>query len=235
MKFSNIHHFIQLFITISLVQAKNIPIDFLYQNDNNGKRDEMESANKWNLKENDVIFNWKASNPYNSNIHFKKCPSDISDQGYKCCVNECTYMYTDNHGNWSVENGEWCLCVMDSYEYDYDDDYWNDNSQYEISIENINKKDNNNNNYTYNEDEDIKNESNNWIGNINDIMSSWKINNDNHQFSSVIHEKCPSIISDKGYRCCVDNCVSIYTDSNGNWGIENGEWCWCKNDNQNNN
>ncbi|ORX53276.1 Six-hairpin glycosidase [Piromyces finnis] len=39
--------------------------------------------------------------------------------------------------------------------------------------------------------------------------------------------KCSSKITSQGYQCCSDNCEVIYTDADGNWGVENGEWCGC--------
>jgi len=38
---------------------------------------------------------------------------------------------------------------------------------------------------------------------------------------------CSGKILVQGYKCCSDNCEVIYTDDDGNWGVENGEWCGC--------
>ena len=40
---------------------------------------------------------------------------------------------------------------------------------------------------------------------------------------------CSSKITDKGYKCCSDNCVTTYSDEDGNWAIENNKWCGCGN------
>ncbi|OUM61596.1 Non-catalytic module family DOC2 [Piromyces sp. E2] len=38
---------------------------------------------------------------------------------------------------------------------------------------------------------------------------------------------CSSSILNQGYKCCSSSCTVIYTDSDGTWGVENGEWCGC--------
>jgi len=38
------------------------------------------------------------------------CPASITDQGYPCCSTGCTVYYTDNDGDWGVENNQWCGC-----------------------------------------------------------------------------------------------------------------------------
>ena len=40
---------------------------------------------------------------------------------------------------------------------------------------------------------------------------------------------CSSKITSQGYKCCSKNCVVYYTDSDGNWGFENKDWCGCAN------
>ncbi|ORY67897.1 hypothetical protein LY90DRAFT_372955, partial [Neocallimastix californiae] len=31
----------------------------------------------------------------------------------------------------------------------------------------------------------------------------------------------------QGYKCCSANCEVVYTDDDGNWGVENNNWCGC--------
>jgi len=38
------------------------------------------------------------------------CSKKITDQGYECCSASCITTYTDDDGNWSIENGHWCGC-----------------------------------------------------------------------------------------------------------------------------
>jgi len=38
------------------------------------------------------------------------CSARIISQGYKCCSPKCTVEYTDEDGDWGVENGQWCGC-----------------------------------------------------------------------------------------------------------------------------
>jgi hypothetical protein len=39
--------------------------------------------------------------------------------------------------------------------------------------------------------------------------------------------KCSAAITAQGYKCCSANCVVEYTDADGDWGVENGQWCGC--------
>jgi len=42
-------------------------------------------------------------------------------------------------------------------------------------------------------------------------------------------KRCSAKIAGQGYRCCSANCVTVYTDSDGDWGYENNFWCGCAN------
>jgi hypothetical protein len=39
-----------------------------------------------------------------------KCSAAITAQGYKCCSNNCEVVYSDDDGDWGVENNQWCGC-----------------------------------------------------------------------------------------------------------------------------
>jgi len=39
--------------------------------------------------------------------------------------------------------------------------------------------------------------------------------------------KCSASITRQGYKCCHAGCTAIYTDADGDWDVENGEWCGC--------
>jgi endo-1,4-beta-xylanase len=38
---------------------------------------------------------------------------------------------------------------------------------------------------------------------------------------------CSSKITSQGYKCCPSNCIVVYQDQDGNWGVNNDEWCGC--------
>jgi len=38
---------------------------------------------------------------------------------------------------------------------------------------------------------------------------------------------CSKKITDKGYKCCSAQCIPIYTDEDGDWAVEKGQWCGC--------
>jgi len=44
-----------------------------------------------------------------------------------------------------------------------------------------------------------------------------------------VQNNCSSKIKNKGYDCCSPECKATYTDEDGNWTIENGQWCGCEN------
>eukprot|EP00833_Pecoramyces_ruminatium_P002082 jgi/Orpsp1_1/1176114/evm.model.c7180000056470.1 len=39
--------------------------------------------------------------------------------------------------------------------------------------------------------------------------------------------ECSAKIISQGYKCCSANCVVVYTDDDGTWGVENDDWCGC--------
>jgi len=41
--------------------------------------------------------------------------------------------------------------------------------------------------------------------------------------------KCPDTITKQGYKCCKAGCQIIYQDADGDWGVENNQWCGCGN------
>jgi len=49
-------------------------------------------------------------NPWMNNQPINSCSTKITNQGYKCCSSNCVVYYTDNDGDWGVENNEWCGC-----------------------------------------------------------------------------------------------------------------------------
>jgi len=50
---------------------------------------------------------------------------------------------------------------------------------------------------------------------------------------SLLAASCSSKILSQGYQCCSDGCKVEYVDSDGNWGVENGQWCGCGTEQQN--
>jgi len=39
--------------------------------------------------------------------------------------------------------------------------------------------------------------------------------------------ECPASITNQGYACSAVGCEVVYTDGDGEWGVENNEWCGC--------
>jgi len=40
---------------------------------------------------------------------------------------------------------------------------------------------------------------------------------------------CPASITRQGYKCCKAGCQVIFQDADGDWGVENNQWCGCGN------
>ncbi|OUM64532.1 Non-catalytic module family DOC2 [Piromyces sp. E2] len=48
--------------------------------------------------------------PSSTSVNSNNCSALILNQGFKCCSNNCTVIYTDSDGSWGIENNQWCGC-----------------------------------------------------------------------------------------------------------------------------
>ena len=55
----------------------------------------------------------------------------------------------------------------------------------------------------------------------NGLISIYKLG------ENEISGSCSASILAQGYECCSDNCEVVYTDADGDWGVENEQWCGC--------
>ena len=131
------------------------------------------------------------------------CNSSILAMGYKCCSEGCTVEYTDNDGNWGVENGEWCGCGSTEEEQSTSPCSKNITSQ------------------------GYKCCSVNCVVSYTDNDGGWGIENGEWcGCTKTTAESCSSAILAKGFSCCSDsNCKIEFTDDDGKWGVENEQWC----------
>jgi len=117
---------------------------------------------------------------------------------YPCCRNKKTdVVYTDDNGNWGIENENWCGIIRESEE----------NTCWSLPDYSCCKDKNIDVIYT-------------------DNMGNWGIENGEWCGiirESMMEEICWSL---PDYPCCNNNNIAVViTDDKGNWGIENGEWC----------
>jgi hypothetical protein len=143
----------------------------------------------------------KTQSPTTSN---DSCSASILKQGYSCCSSRCTVTFTDEDGDWGVENGQWCGCGNRKPQ---------PSNQCSSSILSQGYKCCSSKCTIVYVDEDgtwgIENDE--WCG-CNDNKSS--------------SPTCSSSITNQGYSCCSSsNCNIIYTDKDGKWGVENNTWC----------
>jgi len=62
-------------------------------------------------------------------------------------------------------------------------------------------------------------DDNNVIEVVDDLEEFIQANNDK--------SSCSLAIIKQGYNCCSIDCDIIYSDDDGTWGLENGQWCGC--------
>jgi len=60
------------------------------------------------------------------------------------------------------------------------------------------------------------------------------ISNNNDDGEAKVN-KCSTKITDQGYDCCSSSCITIFSDKDGDWAIENGKWCGCGDNNADDN
>jgi lysophospholipase L1-like esterase len=77
-----------------------------------------------------------------------------------------------------------------------------------------------------------------WAGVIDEYLQSIKNDSNNGKEDETGNGQeelsaCSSNITRQGYKCCSKNCVVVYTDNDGTWGVENEEWCGCSTGNPN--
>jgi len=123
--------------------------------------------------------------------------------GFPCCK-FCETIYTDDSGDWGVENGEWCG-IPDS-----------------CSGEQPVEEEKHSSGYPYcKTTTDVAFEDNDKWGIEN---GDWcVIKSDN---STTPKCECWSV--SQGYQCCTKTSDVVYTDESGSWGVEDGEWCGIK-------
>jgi len=121
-------------------------------------------------------------------------------QGYKCCKNANTKIeYTDDNGEWGIENGDWCGIPKEEKVTCF-----SEKSGYPCCPEGTEIS------YT---DGD---------GNWGVVNGEWCGIAD----STPVPEPEPVCWAEAvGFKCCETTSKVEYTDENGKWGVENGDWC----------
>ncbi|ORX57760.1 cellulase Cel9A precursor [Piromyces finnis] len=137
----------------------------------------------------------KKSEPTSSSSCFAK------SMGYACCSVGTEVVYTDNDGQWGIENGQWCGIGGGQQQQQQEEkcgDYACCSGCESVYVDNDGK---------------WGVENGNWC-----LIKESKCGG-----SSAV--TCTGMNS--GYQCC-DTCNVVYTDNDGKWGIMNGEWCGIK-------
>ncbi|KAG4087105.1 coth-domain-containing protein [Neocallimastix lanati (nom. inval.)] len=195
------------------------------------KQEEEEAKKKQEEQKEKEKETTKAEEENDDNID---CWSEIL--GYSCCKETCKTKYTDKHGNWGVENKQWCGIIDEKCKKSLDE-----NKEKEKEKEKETSK-------TEEENDDIDCWSE-ILGyscckktcktKYSDKHGNWGV--ENKQWCGIIDEKCKKILEEAKcygettgeYSCC-EKCKVRYSDKHGDWGIENKEWCsikyTCKNE-----
>ncbi|ORX42524.1 alpha/beta-hydrolase [Piromyces finnis] len=146
-----------------------------------------------------------------SSLFINKALSDCFSRnlGFNCCENESTSVFfVDDNGSWGVENDEWCglsstsssnkLCWSEVYDYSC--------CKKTTQVMYIDSKG------TWGI------ENGEWCG-----LDPASLLATTTSASSPTSISCWSEVY--GYSCCRETTTVITSDSKGNWGAENGEWC----------
>ncbi|ORY21660.1 concanavalin A-like lectin/glucanase [Neocallimastix californiae] len=143
------------------------------------------------------------------------CSAKILKQGYECCPSGCDVIYTDDDGDWGVNNGDWCGCGTNNVPDTPDVPVTPGTCSSKIT------------------DLGYKCCSSGCQVVYTDDDGTWGVENEEWCGcgQEVISESCSSKIISQGYKCCSSNCEVVYTDDDGTWGVENEEWCGCGNSN----
>jgi len=124
----------------------------------------------------------------------------------------------NNNNNNNNNNNQWNNQWNNNNNNNNNNNPWNNNNQWN----NNNNNDQWNNNNLWNNN--LWNNNNQWNNNNNNDNN----NNNNNQWSTnnaVANDDCWSDVL--GYSCC-KGCTVYYTDKDGNWGVEHGQWCGIK-------
>ncbi|KAG4108271.1 cellulosomal serpin precursor [Neocallimastix lanati (nom. inval.)] len=132
----------------------------------------------------------------------KKCFSQKLNPSYPCCTGN-EVVYTDESGDWGVENNSWCG-ISNGNDNDNDTCF---------SIE-LGYPCCTDNKVIYTDERgDWGKENHQWCGIGNGISKKEP------------EDSCFSIV--QGYPCC-ETCHIDYTDESGDWGVEDDKWCGIK-------
>ncbi|KAL6595888.1 cellulosomal serpin precursor [Neocallimastix sp. 'constans'] len=149
-----------------------------------------------------VLIGIPACLSANTKASDKKCFSQKLNPSYPCCKGN-EVVYTDESGDWGVENNSWCGISNDN---DNDDD-----TCFSIELGYPCCKDNK---VIYTDERgDWGKENHQWCGIGNGISKK------------ETEDSCFSIV--QGYPCC-ETCHIDYTNESGDWGVEDDKWCGIK-------
>ncbi|OUM60015.1 family 11 glycoside hydrolase [Piromyces sp. E2] len=181
------------------------------------------------------------------------CPLEILNLGYPCCANSnCEVYYTDGYGDWSVDNDEWCYCLHDN---SITSTTTTESPSTTTSTINSNETcppkvlklgftccsiPNCEVFYT-DDDGDWSVVNDEWCYCLHDnsITSTTTTESPAITTSTIpaittstinSNETCPPKVLKLGFTCCSNpNCEVYYTDDDGDWSVENDQWCYCRN------
>jgi len=121
-------------------------------------------------------------------------------QGYNCCKG-CTVVFTDESGDWGVENNQWCG-IPNTCNGSSSSECWSSPNYPCCSDGATVVYSDSDGNWGY--------ENNQWCG----IVAN-----------KVANEQCWSLPE---FPCCKDGAAVVYEEDGQKWGIENNNWCGIK-------
>jgi len=132
----------------------------------------------------------------------------FSEPTYPCCSDNIKIIYTDDNGNWGLENGDWCGIIDKS-----EDDSSKTSSDACFSIAE---------GYPCCVGDKVV---------YSDERGDWGV--ENGKWCGIgFPDSC--LAATIGYPCC-EACNVLYSDERGDWGVEDQKWCGIKYSCNNNN
>jgi hypothetical protein len=133
------------------------------------------------------------------------------DLGFSCCQG-CEVTYTDNDGDWGLENGDWCGIIEQNCKQSNSDKtkcFTEEKGMDFPCCQGCEV-------YYTDDDGEWGFENNQWCG----------INSETCSSSNVVTptSKCFTEEKGLGFPCCQE-CTVVTSDDDGDWGVENNEWC----------
>ncbi|ORX55228.1 hypothetical protein BCR36DRAFT_581274 [Piromyces finnis] len=164
------------------------------------------------LKYTPKSFNYSSGSSNNNNNQWNTNNNNTNSNNSEGNNNNNQWNNNNNNNNnqWDNNNNN------NNNQWNNNNNQWNNNNNQWNNNNNNNQWDNNNNN----NNNQWNNNNNQWNNNNN----QWNNNNNQNNLWNDASDCWSDVL---GYSCC-NGCSVVYTDKDGKWGVEHGQWCGIK-------